>query len=123
MHPRDAAGRSALGEYEKRSARELAKKERRVAEDAKWRAGIKEQRPVLGRLASVLTPKPQITPESKSTTAWKIGAEGERRVAEVLDRAAGIEVLHDRLVPAGTDEQTWIVAGVRSERPRSGGPD
>jgi nuclease-like protein len=108
---RHTAGRSALGEYEKRSARELATKERRVAEDAKWREGIKEQRPVLGRLASVLTPKPQITPESQSTKAWKIGAEGERRVAEVLEGAAGIDVLHDRLVPGGRANIDHIVIG------------
>ncbi|WP_395156660.1 nuclease-related domain-containing protein [Ilumatobacter sp.] len=96
---RDSAGESAQREYDKRSTRELAKKQQQVAEDAEWRDAIKEQRPVLGRIASALTPKPQITPESQATKAWKVGAEGERRVAEVLEGARGIEVLHDRLVP------------------------
>jgi len=97
---RDSAGESAQREYGKRSARELAKKEQRVAEDAEWRDMIKEQRPVLGRIASALTAKPQITAESQATRAWKVGAEGERRVAEVLDGVGGIEVLRDRLVPS-----------------------
>jgi hypothetical protein len=95
----DVAGGSAKKEYEKRSARERAKKEQRVADDAEWRRSIKQQRPVLGRIAAALTPVPQIGPESQSTTAWRIGAEGELRVAEVLAAVSGIEVLHDRLVP------------------------
>ncbi len=95
----DAAGASAQREYDKRSAREMAKKERRIADDAAWRAEMKQNRPVVGRLVTALTPKPQITPESQSTKAWKVGAEGERRVAEVLSEAAGVQLLHDRLVP------------------------
>lgn len=108
---RDPAGESAQREYDKRSARELAKKERRVAEDAEWREAIKEQRPVLGRIASALTSKPQITPESQATQAWKVGAEGERRVAEVLEGAAGVEVLHDRLVPGSRANIDHIAIG------------
>ena len=108
---RDAAGESAQNEYDKRSARELANKHRRVAEDAEWRDSIKHERPVLGRIASVLTPKPQITPESQATTAWKVGAEGERRVAEVLEGATGIEVLHDRLVPGSRANIDHIAIG------------
>lgn len=95
----DVAGASAQLEYDKRSARELAKKERRIAEDAEWRAEIKQQKPVVGRLVTALTAKPQMTPESQSTQAWKVGAVGERRVAEVLGGIAGARVMHDRLVP------------------------
>ena len=55
---RDVAGRSALHEFERRSTRERAKKEQRGAEDAEWRAATKESRPVLGRPAAAMTPKP-----------------------------------------------------------------
>ena len=96
---RDVAGASAQLEYEKRSARERAKKEKRIADDAQWRAEIKEQRPVVGRMVTALTAKPQMTPESQSTQAWQVGAVGERRVAEVLSEAAGVRVMHDRQVP------------------------
>ena len=65
----DVAGASAQVEYEKRLARELAKKERRIAEDAEWRAEIKQQKPVVGRIVTALTAKPQMTPESQSTEA------------------------------------------------------
>lgn len=105
------AGASAQREYEKRSARELAKKELRVAEDAEWREAIKSQRPVLGRVVSAFTPRPEITPESQPTGAWKVGAEGERRVAEVLAETSGIEVLHDRLVPGSRANIDHIVVG------------
>ena len=66
---------------------------------------------MLGRIASVLTPKPQITPESQPTAAWKVGAEGERRVAEVLEGAVGVEVLHDRLVPGSRANVDHIAIG------------
>lgn len=95
----DVAGGSAAAEYQKRSARELARKQQRVDEDAQWREAVKKERPILGRIAAALTPAPQIGPESQSTTAWKAGAAGEERVAEVLRDVTGIEVLHDRLVP------------------------
>ena len=95
----NVAGASAQLEYDKRSTRESAKKERRIAEDASWREEAKEQRPVVGRIVTALTPKPQMTPESQSTQAWKVGAVGERRVAEVLSEVEGIRLMHDRLVP------------------------
>lgn len=95
----DIAGRSAAIEYEKRAMRERQRKEKRVSDDAEWRENIREQRPVLGRVATAFTPKPQIDPESQATKAWKVGAEGEQRVAEVLAGVAGVEVLHDRLMP------------------------
>jgi hypothetical protein len=95
----ETAGESAQREYDKRSERELARKRKAVADDAEWRASIKAEQPLLGRIVTAVTPKPQVGPESQSTKAWKTGAEGERRVAEVLTGVAGIEVLHDRLVP------------------------
>lgn len=107
----DVAGGSAQSEYDKRSAREVAKKKKRVAEDTEWREAVKVQRPVLGRIASALTPKPQITPESQATKAWMVGAEGEQRVAEVLDEAVGVEVLHDRLVPGSRANIDHIAIG------------
>lgn len=107
----DVAGSSAQSEYDRRSAKELARKQKRVEEDAEWRASIKESRPVLGRIASALTPKPEIGPESQSTKAWKTGAEGERRVAEVLADAVGVEVLHDRRVPGTKANIDHIAVG------------
>lgn len=93
------AGGSAQREYERRSQRELAKKQQKVDEDAEWRRATVEARPVLGRLATALTPKPTIGAESQPTTAWKTGAEGERRVAEVLAAATGVEAMHDLRMP------------------------
>lgn len=107
----DVAGRSAQSEYDRRSARELARKQKRVEEDAEWRASIKESRPMLGQIASALTPKPEIGPESQSTKAWKAGAEGERRVAEVLAEAVGVEVLHDRRVPGSKANIDHVAVG------------
>src|SRR4051812_2069901 len=66
------AGQSAARQYEKRSARERQRKEAVVQKDAQWRADAVAKRPVLGRLQTVLTPKPTIGPESQSTKAWKI---------------------------------------------------
>jgi hypothetical protein len=97
--PADAPGASARREYERRAARELEAKQRKIEQDEQWRRDVVVRRPVLGRVIKVLTPRPRITPESQSTVAWKTGADGERRVAEALATVAGIEVLHDRLVP------------------------
>lgn len=121
----DVAGASAQLEYDKRSTRESAKKERRIAEDASWREEAKEQRPVVGRIVTALTPKPQMTPESQSTQAWKVGAVGERRVAEVLSEAEGIRVMHDRLVPgsrANIDHLAIGAIGPNSSRACTGKP-
>lgn len=107
----DVAGGSAMHEYERRSTRELARKERAVSEDAEWRATIKESRPVMGRIAAALTPKPVITAESQSTKAWKVGSEGEERVAEVMAPITGVAVLHDRLVPGTRANIDHIVVG------------
>jgi len=110
--PTDVAGGSAAAEYRKRAERELARKQQKVDEDAQWRDAIKDERPILGRIVAAFTPAPTIGPESQSTTAWKVGAEGEERVAEVLRDVLGIEVLHDRLVPGkGKANIDHIVVG------------
>ena len=93
------AGASATAEYQKRSRRETRRKEAVVAKDAAWREQVKENHPILGRVATVLTPKPVIAPESQSTKAWKIGAEGELGVARTLAGCEGVMALHDRRVP------------------------
>lgn len=52
------AGGSAYRIYERRSARDRARRQARVAQDNKaWRAKAKREHPVLGRIASAITPK------------------------------------------------------------------
>lgn len=70
-----------------------------MARDAAWRAQVKESHPILGRVATVLTPKPVIEPESQSTRAWKVGEGGELAVAKRLAECEGVAALHDRGVP------------------------
>ena len=94
----DIAGASANAEYEKRSARERRRQEQAVAEDTAWRERVKAQHRFVGPVIAAVTPKPSVA-ETQSTRAWKIGAEGEERVGEVLAGVAGIEVLHDRRWP------------------------
>ncbi|MEO6125242.1 MAG: nuclease-related domain-containing protein [Ilumatobacteraceae bacterium] len=107
----DSAGGSAQHEYDRRSAKERARADKRIAEDAAWRTELREKKPFVGRFVTALTPKPQVGPESQSTMAWKVGAEGERRVAEVLTGLPGIEVLHDRLIPRSKANIDHIVVG------------
>jgi hypothetical protein len=107
------AGRSAQKEYERRVARKSAKDQQRIADDAERRRAAIERRPVLGRIGSALTPKPTIAPVPQTTTAWKKGAEGEERVAEVLADVPGIEVLHDRRVPKSKANLDHLVVGPR----------
>jgi len=92
------AGRSARAVYERRSDRERHRQEQAVANDAAWRQQVKSTHRVLGPVVTAFTPKPVVA-ETRSTTAWKVGAEGEARVGEVLRDVAGIEVLHDRRWP------------------------
>lgn len=108
---RGAAGASARREYEKRSGRERARKEALVASDDAWRRRVKEEHPVVGRLASALTPKPTIGPESQTTAAWKQGATGELRVAEILDGVKGISALHDRRIPGSKANIDHLAVG------------
>lgn len=93
------AGASARREYERRAERERRRKEGVVARDAAWRETVKAEHPILGRVATAMTAKPVIRPESHSTRAWKTGAVGEELVAEWLTPVPGIVALHDRRIP------------------------
>ena len=95
-----AAGGSAQAEYERRKL--------------KREATIRARHPRLGRLILALSHGPQ------STTAWAQGAEGERRLADDLDKvaAAGVAALHDRRIPgsrtnidhlAVTPSGVWVI--------------
>ncbi len=95
----DRPGGSAVKEYEKLAQRERDKKQKLIDADLQLRVERKQQRPILGAIANAFTTKPVHGPEKQATTAWKVGAAGERRVAEVLEAAAGVQVLHDRLRP------------------------
>lgn len=70
-----------------------------MAADQAWREEAIRNRPVIGRVASALTPKVAVTPESQSTRAWKVGEEGEQVVAAALERCPSVAVLHDRRIP------------------------
>ena len=112
---RNVAGGSAQREYERRLERELVEKQKAVAEDREWRDRVKRERPVAGRVAAALRQKPTITAESQSTVAWKIGAEGERRLGAILDGVPGASVFHDRAVPgsrANIDHIAVVSTGV-----------
>ena len=96
------SGASALRKYERLSERHHERAKAEVAPDAAWRDQVERGHPVLGRLASALTPKPTIGPGPQNVTAWKTGSHGEVRVGGVLDDWAatlGAIVLHDRKVP------------------------
>lgn len=74
------AGRSARAEYERR--------------EAKRDAGITE-RWGSGRVASLVR---TFSSEPQTTTNWRIGAEGEERLAAELAKVPGLRMLHDRRV-------------------------
>jgi len=67
---RGVAGNSARREYQRRSDRRIARSEAAFAADAAWRAQVKLDRPLLGRLAAI-TAKPSRGPEPQHVTAWK----------------------------------------------------
>lgn len=92
------AGASALAEYERRAERERGRQERAVEDDAAWRARVRAEHRFFGPLVTALTRRPVVA-ESRTTAVWRVGAEGEQRVAEVLRDVPGIEVLHDRRWP------------------------
>ncbi|WP_436793842.1 nuclease-related domain-containing protein [Actinospongicola halichondriae] len=105
-----AAGASARREHHKRAERERARKQAKIDEDREWRERVKAKRPVLGRVAAAFTEKPQMTPESTSTKVWATGADGEKRVAEVLGQA-NVVALHDRGIPGSRANIDHIAVG------------
>jgi hypothetical protein len=96
------AGVSAHREFERRSARHQARVEEKVAADAAWRQKAKQDHPVLGRVASAITPRPD-TSVPQNVRAWDVGSDGEQKVGRRLDAWAaqgpGRFVLHDRRIP------------------------
>ena len=105
-----AAGTSAKREYDRRSAAERRRAEARVAEDQARRRKVKDEHPILGRLATAFTPEERIGPESQATKAWKTGAEGEVRVAEVLSSSSAM-VINDRRIPGSRANIDHIAIG------------
>jgi uncharacterized Zn-binding protein involved in type VI secretion len=97
------AGASAQREGERRHARRAVRVEKAIAADAAWRADTKQRHPVVGRIATSLTPRPEGGPDPQHIKAWAIGADGERIVGQHLDtwasEATGRHVLHDRRIP------------------------
>lgn len=85
------AGAGPQREY----ARRVAKREAQL--DKKW-----------GRLAPVAK---FLSNEPQSTTAWRTGAEGERRLAAHLDREVGSTavILHSRCVPRSSADIDHLV--------------
>lgn len=105
------AGASATAEYEKRSRREAHRKQAVVDRDRTWRNQVRADHPVLGRIATAVTPKPVVGPESQATRAWKVGAEGEEGVARTLAACANVIALHDRRVPGTKGNIDHIAVG------------
>lgn len=109
------AGASALREHERQSTRDRQRKEARVASDATWREQVINQRRVLGRVVTALTPKPVIGPEPQSIRNWEKGGVGEERLGSVLSGVEEAIVLHDRRIPGSRgniDHIAVISAGV-----------
>ena len=101
---------SALRKYERLSQRYHQLAEAEVSRDEAWRDQVKQEHPVLGRLASAVTPRPTVA-EPQNLTAWRTGSHGEFRVGGILDgcaATAGAIALHDRKIPArGPTSTTW----------------
>lgn len=112
---RGTAGGSVTREAARRSERHKQRQEERVAADQAWRTRAKEQHPILGRVASAVTPKVQPQAAPQHVAAWTIGAHGEIAVGEALEKIPGIIVLHDRHKPrsrANIDHVAVTPAGV-----------
>ncbi len=114
---RGAAGRSVAREAERRLERHRQRQEQQIAADREWRARIKEERPVMGRIQAALTPKVRARPAPQHVRAWVTGTPGEQKVGEALDAIAGI-ALHDRRKPgtrsnidhiAVTPAGVWVI--------------
>ncbi|HET6873544.1 MAG TPA: nuclease-related domain-containing protein [Acidimicrobiales bacterium] len=115
---RGTAGGSLQQTAARRKERHQQQQEAKVAADRAWREEIKTQRPVLGRLASAVTPRARVEPEPAHVRSWAQGVPGELRVGEVLDSVEGIAVLHDRKVRGGranidhiavTPSGVWVI--------------
>ena len=108
---RGTAGASARREHERRVEREQRARAAAAAEDAAWRAQVRADHPVLGRVAAALTPRPVVGVESQATRAWAVGSAGEQRVGELLNRCSAAYSLHDRGVPRTKANIDHIVLG------------
>lgn len=108
---RGKPGASAGREHERRFEREQRAQEAVAAEDAAWRERVRAERPILGRLATALTPKPVVGIESQSTRAWKVGSTGEELLGNVLNRCPAVYALHDRAVPGSRANIDHIALG------------
>ena len=108
---RGIAGASARRRYERDSERERRRKEATVARDAEWRTTVVDEHPIIGRIATVLTPKPVVGPESTAIRNWDKGAKGEELVGPVLEACPGVVVLHDRRVPKSKANIDHLVVG------------
>jgi hypothetical protein len=108
------AGRSAQVEYDRRSARERVRAEAALTAEEGRRRRRADAHPVVGRLANALSAKPELAPESPTTRAWRVGAEGERRVAEALADLDGVVVLHDRQIPGTRANIDHVVVAASS---------
>jgi hypothetical protein len=74
-----------------------------VAREGAWRRQVREDHPLMGPIASALTPRPSVWLEPQHITAWRTGGDGEQKVGRRLDAwaAAGEgRVLHDRRAPS-----------------------
>jgi hypothetical protein len=85
-----------------------------VAADAAWREKAKEDHPVLGRIASAFTPRPDAS-VPQNVRAWEIGSDGEQKVGRRLDTWAaqrpGRFALHDRRVRGSKANIDDLVVG------------
>jgi len=115
---RGSAGRSVAREAERRSERHRQRQEDHIAADREWRARVKAEHPVTGRLQTALTPKVRAQPAPQHVQAWVTGTPGEQKVGEALDAIAGIIAIHDRRKPgtrsnidhiAVTPAGVWVI--------------
>jgi hypothetical protein len=118
-------GRSALGEYRRRRALELAAWTRTLG----WRAPLVAAAGLVAQVlaAQVGLPRPGLVGlavaavvgwrlrfrPSEQVTAWRCGAEGERRTARLLDRLTRDDyvVFHDLAVPGSPANIDHLVIG------------
>ncbi len=94
------AGESALREYERRRAKEIAQHDADVAQSresiqAVFGAGV------IGRIATFLAVNDSPPKAQQSTKSWQIGAVGEERVGARLKKLEpfGVVTLNDRKIP------------------------